>query len=49
LDFAEEFTTGIKISMDNVLCITTPSRDLENQYNKMFGSGIEIASSIPKL
>jgi hypothetical protein len=49
LDFAEEFTTGITIGMENVLCITTPSRDLENQYNKMFGSGIEIASSIPKL
>jgi hypothetical protein len=49
LDFAEEFTTGIKFSMDNVLCITTPSKDLENQYSKMFGSGIEIASSIPKI
>ena len=49
LDFAEEFTTGIKLSMQDVLCITTPSRDLENQYNKMFGSGIEIASTIPKL
>ena len=49
LDFAEEFTTGIKFSMDNVLCITTPSKDLENQYSKMFGSGIEIASTIPKI
>ena len=48
LDFAEEFTTGIKFGMENVLCITTPSKDLENQYSKMFGSGIEIASSIPK-
>ena len=49
LDFAEEFNSGIPIGMENVLCITTPSRDLENQYNKMFGSGIEIASAIPKL
>jgi hypothetical protein len=35
--------------MENVLCITTPSKDLENQYSKMFGSGIEIASAIPKI
>lgn len=49
LEYAEEFNTGIKINMDNVLCITTPSRELENQYNKMFGSGITIASSIPKI
>jgi len=49
LEYAEEFNTGIKITMDNVLCLTTPSRELENQYNKMFGSGITIASSIPKI
>jgi len=49
LDFAEEFTTGIKLGMENVLCITTPSRDLENQYNKMFGSGIEIVNSLSKV
>jgi hypothetical protein len=47
LDFCEEFSSGIKISSDNVLCVTTPTRDLENQYNKMFGSGIEIASAMP--
>ena len=49
LDYAEEFNTGIKISMSDVLCLTTPSRELENQYNKMFGSGIQIASAIPKI
>ena len=49
LDYALEFNTGIKISMADVLCITTPSRELENQYNKVFGSGIQIASSIPKV
>jgi hypothetical protein len=48
LDFAEEFTTGITIEMDSVLCITTPNTDLENQYSKVFGSGIEIASTIHK-
>ena len=49
LEYAEEFNTGIKISMDDVLCLTTPSRELQNQYNKMFGSGITIASTIPKI
>ena len=47
LEFCEEFKSGIKISMDNILCITSPTRELENQYNKVFGSGIQIASSIP--
>ena len=49
LDFCEEFKTGIKISMDNVLCLSTPVRELENQYNQVFGSGIQIASAIPKI
>jgi hypothetical protein len=49
LEYAEEFNTGIKVSMEDVLCLTTPSRELQNQYNKMFGSGITIASSIPKI
>ena len=49
LDFAQEFNTGVSISMENVLCITTPSVELENQYNRVFGSGIEIASAIPKV
>ena len=49
LEFAEEFKSGINIGMDNVLCITTPSRELENKYNEVFGSGIQIATSIPKV
>lgn len=49
LEFAEEFLTGIEIKNENILCITTPSRELENQYNKSFGIGIEIASAIPKI
>ena len=36
-------------SMDNILAVTTLVRELENQYNKMFGVGIEIASVIPKI
>lgn len=49
LEYAEEFVTGIKISMDNVLTINTPTVELVNQYNKVFGSGIQIATSIPKM
>lgn len=49
LEYAEEFATGIKLPMDTVLCITTPVRELENQYNQAFGSGIQIASTIPNM
>lgn len=49
LDYAEEFNTGITLAKEDILCITTPSRELVNQYNKMFGSGIQIASAIPKV
>lgn len=49
LDYAEEFLTGIKVSMNDVLTINTPSTELVNQYNKIFGSGIQIASVIPKM
>lgn len=49
LEFSQEFKTGIHIHEDDVLCVTTPIVELENQYNQIFGSGIEIASSIPKL
>ena len=48
LDYSEEFTTGISFSTADILCINTPKRELENQYSKMFGTGIEIASAIPK-
>lgn len=49
LEYCEEFGAGIVFSPDDVLCITTPVRELENQYSKHFGAGIEIASSMPKL
>jgi hypothetical protein len=48
LQFSNEFKTGIKIRMGDVLCITTPMIELENQYSKLFGSGIQIASTLPK-
>jgi|TARA_R110000868_G_scaffold92008_3_gene255048 hypothetical protein len=46
LDFSEEFKTGIVISPNDILTVTTPLRELLNQYNTMFGSGIQIASSL---
>ena len=49
LDYAEEFRTGIPINREDVLCVTSPMRELENQYNQVFGSGIQIASAIPKV
>jgi hypothetical protein len=49
LDYAEEFSTGIELNKVDVLCVTSPSRELENQYNQVFGSGIQIASAIPKV
>jgi hypothetical protein len=48
LEFSEEFRKGIPIKLDDVLTITTPVRELENQYNEVFGSGIQLASSLPK-
>jgi len=48
IDFCEEFNTGIKFSTTDILTVTTPVIELQNQYNQVFGSGIQIASSIPK-
>jgi hypothetical protein len=30
-----------------VLILSTPVVELENQYNQVFGSGIQIASTLP--
>ena len=49
LEFAEEFKTGIGIPKDVVQSVTTPIIELSNQYNQLFGSGIQIASSNFKL
>ncbi len=49
MEYANEFKTGITIYRQDVLCFATPVVELENQYSKFFGSGIEIVSSIPKM
>ena len=48
LDYCVEFNTGVKFSSSDILTVTTPVNDLMNQYNQLFGSGIQIASVIPK-
>jgi hypothetical protein len=49
LEYADEFRTGFEIKKEDILLISTPVRELENQYNQIFGSGIQIASAIPKI
>lgn len=49
LEYAQDFKTGINFNMADVLCITLPIVELENQYNQVFGSGIQIASAMPKV
>jgi hypothetical protein len=49
LEYTEEFKTGIEFNKSDILTINSPVRELENEYNRLFGSGLEIASSIPKL
>ena len=49
LDYSEEFKTGIVFNREDILCINSPVVELENEYNRLFGSGIEIASAIPKI
>jgi hypothetical protein len=46
LEYSEEFKTGISVSRSDILTINHPIVDLENQYNRIFGSGIQIASTI---
>jgi hypothetical protein len=45
LEFSEQFKTGIPLSPTDVLTVTTPVTEILNQYNKMFGSGIQVVSN----
>ena len=50
VEYSEEFkSTGYDIDRADILFVSTPVRELENQYNQIFGSGIQIASSIPNV
>lgn len=46
LEYSNEVRTGIKINRADILTITTPVLELENQYNTIFGSGITIAKTL---
>lgn len=50
LEYTEEFNGGFSINKNDVLVHCTPVVELLNQYNQVFGSGIQIASasSIPR-
>lgn len=47
ISFSEEYDSGMKIYKSDILCNLTPIMELVNQYNSMFGSGIQIAKSMP--
>jgi hypothetical protein len=47
LEYSDEFKVGIEIPYEAILTINTPVKELQNQYNQMFGSGIQIASAMP--
>lgn len=49
VEYASEFLTGFRIKHEDILMISTPVVELENQYNQVFGSGIQIASTLPKV
>jgi hypothetical protein len=46
LDYTNEFKSGIQIIKNDILTTTTPILELENQYNSIFGSGIQIAKTL---
>jgi hypothetical protein len=49
VEYAEEFRSGFQIKNEDILMVSTPVKELMNQYSKIFGSGIQIATSITKL
>ena len=46
LQYVEEWTTGIKFSIADVLTVATPAAELLNNYNATFGSGIVVPGGI---
>jgi hypothetical protein len=42
LEYAKEFKEGFKINPVDILVVSTPVEELENQYNSIFGSGIVV-------
>lgn len=46
LEYTEEFKSGIEFNRTDILTITEPVVELRNQYNTIFGTGIQIASHL---
>lgn len=46
LNYTNEFKDGIKIHKSDIFCTTTPMRDLLNQYNQAFGSGLVVPGGL---
>ena len=51
LEFTDEWKTGIELDLEDILTINSPVLELQNQYNTIFGSGIQIATAnqLPKV
>jgi len=45
LEYTKEFETGITLKKEDALSILTPNTEISNEYNKYFGSGIQIATA----
>lgn len=45
LEYTNEFETGMTINKSDIFGVFTPNVEMINEYNKAFGSGIQIASA----
>lgn len=45
LEYSMEFSSGIVLKKEDILCVLTPNTEVMNEYNKYFGSGIQIATA----
>lgn len=45
LEYTLEFETGMEIKKADIFGIFSPNIEMNNEYNKAFGSGIQIASA----
>ena len=48
IEFAKEFKSGFKFSVQDILLISTPIEEIEEKYREVF-SNIKIASAMPRV
>ena len=46
LQYTEEWDKGMSFMVADILTVVTPARDLENNYNTTFGSGLMLPPGI---